>query len=183
MVMSGRYLNRFQLAKNIQDDPRYRLLRPSQSVDFNFNTQVNDLVDAYTRLRLDSNDNVILNNIAGNLDEASLSVHPDKFSIVSYWNREIFTSPDPMNLVGNIDHPATIGNDHLQLGKGTAGGLVEADPFGIHFEGFFANVHNYDYYNDPNLFDNTGGDRIWAEFSHHLGPCGRSESPCGCSGN
>ncbi len=170
MVMNGRYLTRFEFAKNVQQDPRYRLLRPSQSVDLNFNTQVNDLVDAYFRLRMDSNDNVILNNITGNMDEASLLVHPDKFSINAYWNREIFTSTDPMNLVGNIDHPATIGHDHLQLGKGTAGALVEADPFGIHFQGLFTNVHNYDYYNDPRLFDNTGGDRIWLRFSHDLGP-------------
>ncbi len=169
MTMSGRYLTRFEMAKNIQQDPRYRLLRPSQSVDLNFNTQVNDLVNAYTRLRMDSNENVILNNITGNLDEASLFVHPDKFSIDAYWNREIFTSGDPMNLVGNIDYEATIGNDHLPLGKGTAGALVEADPFGVHFQGFFANVHNYDYYNDPKLFDNTGGDRIWVRFSRKLG--------------
>ncbi len=169
MTMSGRYLTRFEMAKNIQSDPRYRLLRPSQSVDLNFITQVNDLVDAYTRLRMDSNENVILNNITGNLDEASLFVHPDKFSINAYWNREIFTSKDPMNLVGNIDYDATIGNDHLPLGKGTAGALIEADPFGLHFEGFFANVHNYDYYNNPLLFDNTGGDRIWVRFSRKLG--------------
>lgn len=170
MTMSGRYLTRMQWAKNVSGDSRYRLLRPSQSVDMNFNTQVNDLVDAYTRLRLDSNDNVILNNITGNLDEASLWVHPDRFTVKAYWNREIFTSGDPLNLAGNIDHPATIGHDHLQLGKGTAGALVSADPFGLHFEGFFANVHNYDYYNDPRLFDNTGGDRIWARFSRRVGP-------------
>ncbi len=170
IAISGRYLTRFELAKNINNDPRYRLLRPTQSVDLNFNTKVNDLVDAYFRLRMDSSNDVILNNITGNLDEASLLVHPDKFSINAYWNKEVFTSPDPMNLVGNLDHPATIGHDHLQLGKGTAGALVEADPFGIHFQGLFTNVHNYDYYNDPRLFDNTGGDRTWLRFSHKIGP-------------
>lgn len=169
MTMSGRYLTRFELTKNVNSDPRYRLLRPSMSVDMNFNTEVNDLVDAYTRLRMDSNDNVILNNITGNLDEATLWVHPDKFDVRAYWNREIFTSMDPLNLVGNVDHPGSIGHDHLQLGKGTAGAAVTADPFGVHFRGLFANVHNFDYYNDPRLFDNTGGDRIWGRFSRKIG--------------
>lgn len=170
MFLSGRYLTRFELAKNVMSDPRYRLLRPSMSVDLNFDTKVNDLVDAFMRLRMDSNDNVILNNISGNLDEAQLHVHPGKFDVKAYWNREIFTSPDPLHLVGDVDHPATIGHDHLQMGKGTAGALVEADPFGVHFTGLFANVHNFDYYNDPRLFDNTGSDDIYGRFSHEVGP-------------
>lgn len=168
--LSGRYLTRFEMAKNIQSDPRYRLLRPSMSTDLNFAVQVNDVVDSYLRLRMDSNDNVILNNITSNLDEAQLHVHPGRFTVQAFWNQEIFTSGDPLNLVGNLDHPATLGHDHLRTGKGSAGAVVEADPFGLHFVGYFANVHNFDYYNDPRLFDNTGGDRLFARFSHRVGP-------------
>ncbi|HPF70938.1 MAG TPA: hypothetical protein PLQ13_09725 [Candidatus Krumholzibacteria bacterium] len=168
--MSGRYLTRFEYAKNIQSDPRYRLLRPSMSADLNFNVGVNDMVDAFLRMRMDSNQNVILNNVAGVLDEAELHVHPKSFDIRAFWNREIFTSTDPLRLMGDLDLPGTIGHDHLDEGKGTAGAVMRARPFGADLDAFFANVYNADYYNDPDLFDNTGEDRVFLRLHHRAGP-------------
>ena len=143
-------------------DPRYRLQRPTPVVDLNFDTEVSDLADTFTRLRLDSDENIIQNNIAAFLDEAALTVHPANFTLTAYWNQEIFTGGDLMRLGGDIDLPGTILHDHLDFGKGTAGGLFTADPVGVHLDAFFANVHNQDFYNDPDLFDNTGEDRVGA---------------------
>jgi len=169
LYLSGRYLTRFELAKNVLDDPRYRLQRPSQSVDLNFDAEVSDVVETFFRLRLDSDQNIIQNNIAGFLDEANLHIHPGNFDLTAYWNQETYTSDDVMMLSGNIDHPGTIGHDHLQEGKGTAGTLFEADPWGINLVAFLANVHNHDYYGDPDLYDNTGQDKISVRLAKELG--------------
>ncbi len=170
VTVDGRYLTRFELAKNILGDSRYRLLRPSMSADLNFGVAVNDVADAAMRLRMDSNRNVILNNIVSEMDEAELHVHPGSFDVRAYWNREIFTSTDPLRLMGDIDLPGTIGHDHLDEGKGTAGAVFTARPFGLGFDGYFANVHNADYYNDPDLYDNLGTDRLFARLHHQVGP-------------
>lgn len=167
--LGGRYLTRMETAKNILDDPRYRMQRPTQSVDLNFEAQVSDVAETYMRIRLDSDQNIIQNNIAGFLDEANLTIHPDKFSLKAFWNQETYTLGDLMKVVGNINHAGTIGHDHLDFGKGTAGAVIEADPFGIHTSAFFANVHNADYYNDPELFDNTGSDIMGLRFSKKMG--------------
>lgn len=170
VYLSGRYLTRYELAKNLRSDPRFRLQRPTQSVDLDFDTKVSDLTDTYVRLRLDSNENLIQNNIAGFLDEARLTLHPANFTLRAFWNQEIYAPGDLMRMGGDLDHPGTILADHLEYGKGTAGGVFSADPAGVHVDAFFANVHNQDYYNDPDLFDNTGEDRVGVRLSRKTGP-------------
>lgn len=169
VYVGGRYLTRLEFAKNLRSDPRFRLQRPAQSVDLDFETKVSDVTDSYTRLRLDSGEAIIQNNIAAFLDEASLHVHPSNFDLTAFWNREIFTGADLMRMGGDLDHPGTILHDHLGSGKGTAGALFRADPAGIHLDAFFANAHNHVYDNDPDLFDNTGEDRIGMRLSRRAG--------------
>lgn len=167
--LNGRYLTRMETAKNVLEDPRYRMQRPLQSVDLNFDTQISDVAETYMRIRLDSNSNLIQNNVAGVLDEGGLKLYPETFTLNAYLNQEVYSSGDFMNFIGNLDHPATPGYDHLDFGKGSAGALVEADPWGIHARAFFANVHNADYYNDPDLFDNLGRDVMGVRLSRRVG--------------
>ncbi len=169
VFVSGRYLTRLETQKNVDGDPRYRLRRPTQQVDLNFHTTVSDVVEAYTRLRLDNEQNIILNNVSGYLDEASLDVHPGPVHVVGYRNMEILQLDDPLSLGGDDDLPGTILDDHLKRGKGTAGLTVEADPFGAHLQGFFADVYDADYYGDPDLFDDTGRDLIGLRLSRRFG--------------
>jgi Glycogen recognition site of AMP-activated protein kinase len=168
--MNGRYLTRFEVARGVYGDPRYRMQRPSQSVDLNFDTQVSDIAHTMFRMRLDSGQNIIQNNIAAFMDEANLLIEPDNFTLNAYWNQEIFTGEDPMLMGGNLDLPGTIGHDHLDFGKGSAGFLFEANPAGVRFRAFFANMYNQDYFNDPDLFDNTGEDRVGVRMSRQWGP-------------
>lgn len=169
VYMSGRYLTRFEFIKNLRTDPRFRLQRPSQQVDFNFETRVSDVTNTYARLRLDSDQNIFQNNVFGFLDEASLTVKPANFMLRAFLNQEVFAGTDLMRMGGDLDHPGTILHDHLAYGKGTAGAHFIADPVGLHVDAFFANVHNADYYNHPDLFDNTGEDRVGVRISRQLG--------------
>lgn len=168
--LHGRYLTRFEVARGLYDDPRYRMQRPMQTIDLNFLTQVSDVTESMFRMRLDSSENIIQNNIAAFLNEAYLQTNPGPFLLRTYWNQETFTGEDPMRMGGDIDLPGTIGPDHLDFGKGTVGFLFEAEPFGARLRAFLANVYNQDYYNDPDLFDNTGQDRIGVRLSRDVGP-------------
>ena len=169
VYLGGRYLTRFEFAKNLRSDPRFRLQRPSQSIDLNFDTKVSELTDSSVRLRLDSDEAIIQNNVAAFLDEAVLTTHPASFTLGLFWNRETFAGRDLMRMGGDVDLPGTILHDHLDYGKGTAGATFTADPVGVHLDAFFANVHNHDFYNDPDLFDNTGEDRIGVRLSRKVG--------------
>ena len=175
--LQGRYLTRFEFSKNVPVtvdsddivDPRWRLQRPSQSVDLNFDTQVSDVAHTLMRIRLDSESNIIQNNVAGFLDEATLNVAPSNFNLRAFWNQEVYSSHDLLGMAGHVDLPGTILNDDLGLGKGSAGALFESHPLGLNARLFFANYHNADYYNDPDLYDNTGEDKIGLRLSHGLG--------------
>ncbi|MBA4378532.1 MAG: hypothetical protein C0395_07780 [Gemmatimonas sp.] len=166
LTYSGRYLGRYLAWKDRDGDPRWRMERPEQNVDLNFNTKVSDVVDAYTRLRLDNTSNVVLNNIHAQLDEGAVDVHPGPYRVLGYWDMEALQLGDPLGSGGDVDLPGTILDDHLMAGKGTAGVVVSGSPFGLLYEGFFADVHDADYYNDINLYDNTGRDIFGSRLSH-----------------
>ncbi len=166
VTMDGRYLGRYIARKNYDGDPRYRMARPEQNIDLNFRTEVSEVVDTYTRLRMDNTTNIILNNIHAELDEGSLDVHPGSFRVVGYWDMETIGLGDPVGSGGDLDLPGTIMDDHLFAGKGTAGVRIAGNPFGLDFEGFFADVHDADYYNNIEIFDNSGRDVFGARLSH-----------------
>ncbi len=169
ITLDGRYLGRYTATRRRAVDPRFRLTRPEQLIDLNIHTAVSDVVDAYTRLRLDNTRNINLNLNTAYLDEGAVDIHPGPFTVKGFWDMELIQLGDPFGSGGDTDLPGTILDDHLPAGKGTAGVLVEADPFGAHFQGFVADVHDADWYNSLDLFDNTGRDVVGARLSRTFG--------------
>lgn len=169
IFIGGRYLSRTNYENKVAGDPRWRLQRPSHEVDFNFRITISDIVHGYSRLRINSGEKILQpNNIDAFLDEAHIEVTPDAFTLSGYYNEEVLRSNEPLGLIGDTDLPGTIFDDHLKDGKGTSGATISSTQLGIDFEGFIANVHDYDYYNDPNLYDNTGTDAVYARASKKL---------------
>lgn len=166
LSFGGRYLGRYLAWRDRNGDPRFRLERPEQNIDLNFRIATSDVVDAYVRLRLDNTTNVSLNNVHAQLDEGSIDVHPGPFRVLGYWDMEALQLSDPLGSGGDVDLPGTIMDDHLPAGKGTVGLVVDGDPLGLRFEGFFADVHDADYYGDIDVYDNTGRDIYGARLSH-----------------
>jgi hypothetical protein len=159
VFIGGRYLSRTSVEKNVADDPRWRMQRPIQNVDFNFNVTISGLVKGYARLRIDTEDKILQpNNISAYLDEAHIAVTTDQFQVTGFHNEETLRSGDPLTIIGDRDLPGTIFDDHIEDGKGQAGLLFTASRYGVDFQGLASNVHDFDIYNDPNLYDNTGTD-------------------------
>jgi hypothetical protein len=80
--------------------------------------------------------------------------------LIGYYNMEVLRSEDPLTVMGDEDLPGTIFDDHLKEGKGTAGVVLNSDRPRFEFRSYFSNVYDYDIYNDPDLYDNTGTDHI-----------------------
>lgn len=167
--VSGRYLGRYTAWKNRNGDTRYRMERPEQKVDLNFDTAVSEIVDVYTRLRLDNTTDVVLNNVHAKFDEGSLDIHPGPFRVLGFWDMETLQLNDPLSSGGDVDLPGTLLDDHLRAGKGTAGIVVDGNPFGLLYEGFFSDVHDYDYYGPLEVFDDTGTDLFGSRLSWSYG--------------
>jgi len=169
VTLDGRYLARYFSSRRRGQDHRFRLTRPDQLIDLNIHTDVSDVVDAYTRLRLDNTRNINLNLNTAYLDEGAVDVHPGPFAIKGYWDMELLQLGDPFGSGGDVDLPGTIFDDHLAAGKGSAGVLIEGDPWGAHLQAFVADVHDADWYNSLELFDNTGRDVVGARLSRTFG--------------
>ncbi len=169
VFIGGRYLSRTRVERGVEDDPRWRAQRPVQNVDFNFRITISDMVHGYTRMRVDTEENFLQpNNIQLFLDEAHLEINPAPFTLRGYYNEEVLASGDPLGLLGDIDLPGTIFDDHVKAGKGTAGAALKTNLLGADIEGFMANVHDFDINNDPRLFDNTGTDLAHARASRRI---------------
>ena len=166
VYIGGRYLTRALTRRDVEGDSRWRMQRPSQNVDFNFKVTISDIVRGYTRLRIDSDLEIQQpNNISAVLDEAHINVSPEAFHLRGYYNEEAIGTGDPLAFYGDADLPGTIFDDHLDIGKGTAGAVFSIERRGIALDAFAANVHDYDVYNADELFDNTGTDLYGARIS------------------
>jgi hypothetical protein len=169
VLILGRYLSRTNVEKNVEGDPRWRVQRPVQNVDFNFTVTISDIAQGYSRLRIDSSKDFLRpNDLSAYLDEAQIRIAPQQFSIIGYYNEEILQSDDPLHYFGDVDLPGTIFDDHLKAGKGTAGAVVRSAWNGFDLQGFAANVNDYDIYNNPTLFDNTGTDLYHGRLSRNF---------------
>ncbi len=168
---SGRYLNRTEIIKGQEDDQRWRMQRPQNKFDMNFDIMISEIVHGYSRLRVDSEKNFLEpNNISAILDETHIEITPGQFEVTGYYSEEILESRDPLMFFGDEDLAGTIFDDHLKSGKGTAGITGNFSSYGFDVEGFFSNVHDYDIYNDPDLFDNTGTDLYAARITRDFDP-------------
>jgi hypothetical protein len=167
IFIGGRYLSRTNVEKDVANDPRWRMQRPEQNVDFNFNVTISDLANGYARLRIDSGEKILQpNNISAFLDEAHITVTTDQFAVTGFHNEEVLRSDDPLAIIGDTDLTGTIFDDHTDDGKGQAGVLLTAHRWGVDLQGIISNVHDADIYNDPNLYDNTGTDMGFVRVSH-----------------
>lgn len=168
ITLDGRYLGRYEMSRRHGLDPRYRMTRPEHKVDLNFHTDVSDVVDAYTRLRIDNTRNINFSQNTAIFDEGAIDIAPGPFTVRGFWDMEVLGLSDPMTTGGDVDMAGTMLDDHLDAGKGRSGIVVGGHPFGLGLDAYIANVHNADWYNPLDLWDDTGRDVFAARLSREI---------------
>ena len=168
---NGFFLFRAPVYKNFDEDSRWRMYRPEYGFDLNSIITINEQVEGYARLRVDSPSNLAnVNAVAAWLNEAHLKITPpDIMDLTGYYNMEALWSEDPLTIYGDDDLDGTIFDDHLKIGKGTAGIIFNTDWPGFEFTSFASNVHDADIYNDPDLYDDTGTDLVTLRGARRFG--------------
>ena len=168
---NGFFLFRAPTYKNFDNDSRWRMYRPEYNFDLNSIITINEQVEGYARLRVDSPTNLAnVNALSAWLNEAHLKITPpDIMNLTGYYNMEVLWSEDPLTVYGDEDLEGTIFDDHLKTGKGTAGVVFNSDWPHFEFRSFASNVHDADIYNDPDLYDNTGTDQITLRGARRFG--------------
>lgn len=167
--LDGRYLGRYEMSRRKGLDPRFRLTRPQHSVDLNFHTEVSEVVDAYTRLRIDNERNINFSQNTAYFDEGAVDIAPGPFTLKGYWDMELLGLGDPLTSGGDVDFRGTLLDDHIAAGKGSSGLVLTGRPFGLDLDAFVANVHNGDWYNSLEIWDDTGRDVFAARLSREIG--------------
>jgi hypothetical protein len=168
---NGFFLFRAPIYKNFDDDARWRMFRPEYGFDLNSIVTINEQVEGYARLRVDSPSNLAnVNAVAAWLNEAHIKITPPGImDLNGYYNMEVLWSEDPLTVFGDEDLEGTIFDDHLKIGKGTAGVVFNSDWPKFEFRSFAANTYDEDIYNDPDLYDNTGTDRVTLRGARRFG--------------
>jgi hypothetical protein len=167
----GFFLFRAPVYKNFDGDDRWRMHRPEYKFDLNSTVTINEQVEGFARLRVDSPTNEQnVNSLAAWLNEAHIRIYPPGvMDLLGYYNREVIWSQDPLTVFGDEDLDGTIFDDHLKEGKGTAGVLLDSDRSKFEFRSIFSNIYDADIYNDPDLYDNTGTDQIHLRLARRWG--------------
>ena len=168
---NGFFLFRAPVYKNYDRDNRWRMYRPEYNFDLNSIITINEQVEGYARLRVDSPTNLAnVNALSAWLNEAHIRITPPEImDLLGYYNMEVLQSEDPFPLYGDKDLDGTIFDDHLKEGKGTAGVVFNSDWPKFEFRSFASNVHDEDIYNDPDLYDNTGTDQVYVRGARRFG--------------
>jgi hypothetical protein len=163
IAFNGFFLFRAPTYKNFDEDNRWRMHRPMYDFDLNTVITINEQVEGYARLRVDSETNLAnVNALSAWLNEASIKITPPNvMDMLGYYNMEVLWSEDPITFYGDKDLRGTIFDDHLKMGKGTAGVVLDSDRLGFELRTFAANVQDADIYNNPDLYDNTGTDLVY----------------------
>jgi hypothetical protein len=167
--VNGWYRATYDTSPDAGDDTKWRLSRPAHEFYFSVNPTINDLVSGAAMLHMATGAGDI-KEITADIYSGHIEFDRGPFGVVGYYNEERVQFDNPIEMVGHLDLPGTIPEEHIAFGRGTQGLLLEADFWDAGFEGVYANVYDYDYRNNPSLFDNTDTDLLAARIKRPAGP-------------
>lgn len=167
--IDGWYRATYATVTEVDGDSKWRLSRPGHEFYFSVNPTVNDLVSGAAMLHMATG--------AGDMKEITADIYSGHiaftggpFEILGYYNEDRVRFDNTIEMVGDLDLPGTIPEEHIAFGRGTQGVVLDADPWGIDLEAVYANVYDYDYRNDPETFDNADTDLLAARLKRPVGP-------------
>jgi hypothetical protein len=157
--LDGWYRATYNTVSNVPSDPRWRLERPAHEVYLAIKPTVNENVTGDVTLRLDTGVGDI-NKLFAEFYSGNVVLSGSAFGVLGYYNEERYQFDNPIEQLGHYNLDGTILQERIYYGRGSQGVGLDANigPTSLVF--VYANIYDWDIYNDPEIYDNTGTDLL-----------------------
>ncbi|MBM3308434.1 MAG: isoamylase early set domain-containing protein [Candidatus Eisenbacteria bacterium] len=162
--LSGWYRGSYDTQSDTPSDPRWRLDRPAHELYLKVIPTVTPQVKGEATLRFDTAVGDI-KKVSADFYSGHATLEGGPFTVVGFYNEERVQFDDPLELVGHINLPGTIAEEHIPFGRGAQGVTVTADVGPTALTAVYANRYDYDVWNKPTIFDNTDTDLLAARLT------------------
>lgn len=159
--LNGWYRGTYDTQSDTPSDPRWRLDRPAHDLYLSVNPTVTPQVTGSATLRFNTGEGDI-KEVSADFYSGHATLEGGPFSVTGFYNEERIQFDDPLELVGHIDLPGSIVEEHIPFGRGTQGVVATTDVWVTSLTAVYANQYESDIWNDPSLYDNTDSDLLAA---------------------
>ncbi len=169
VMINGWYRATYETRSDVPSDPRWRLSRPSHEFYISVSPTIGEAVSGSATLRATSGAGDI-KEIHVDVYSGHVSLEGGPFSVTGWYNEEAVQFDDPLELVGHMDLPGTLVEEHIAFGRGAQGVTAKTSFLGIDATAVYANQYDFDYRNDPSVYDNTDTDFVGGRLKRPVGP-------------
>ena len=162
--LNGWYRGTYDTQSDTPSDPRWRLDRPAHELYLSVNPTVSPQVTGSATLRLNTGKGDI-KKVSTDFYSGHVILEGGSFSATGFYNEEQMQFDDPLELVGHIDLPGSIAEEHIPFGRGSQGVVGTLNSMLGQLTAVYANRYDLDIWNNPSLYDNTGSDVLAARAS------------------
>ncbi len=183
--LNGWYRGTYDTRSDTPSDPRWRLDRPAHELYLSVIPTVTPQVTGSATLRFNTGEGDI-KEVSADFYSGHATLEGGPFSVTGFYNEERIQFDDPLELVGHIDLPGSIVEEHIPFGRGAQGVVAATDVWKTSLTAVYANRYESDIWNDPSLYDNTDSDllalRVKAEAASGPSRSARRTRPTGTGG-
>jgi hypothetical protein len=152
VMLNGWFRGTYTTRRDGLGDPRWRLSRPAHEMYVSVNPTIGPDVRGSTTMLIDSGVGDV-REVSADLYSGWLAYKSRHFDLTAYHNEEIVSFDDPMEAIGHIDLPGTVGEEHVDFGRGTQGVIADFRFGGLGLRTLYSNTYDDDIYNSDVRFD------------------------------
>ncbi len=167
--LDGWYRATYNTVSNVPSDPRWRLERPAHEVYLAIKPTVNENVTGDVTLRMNTGAGDI-QRIYAEFYSGNVVLSGSAFGVLGYYNEERYQFDNPLEQLGHYDLDGTILRERIYFGRGAQGVALDADIGPTTLVFVYTSIYDWDIYNDPAIYDNTGTDLLAGRLKWPTGP-------------
>ncbi|MCX5801614.1 MAG: glycogen-binding domain-containing protein [Candidatus Eisenbacteria bacterium] len=167
VAINGYFRATYPAQSDVAGDERLRLTRPEHEFNMDVNVKASDNVGGSVRIQFDTGTGT-LQETQGSIYSGHLNLLTSAFDIKGYYNEELLSFDEPLELLGHEDLRGTIREEHLDYGRGTQGAVFTAHGLGVEGTMMYTDVYDFDRFNNPSTYDDTGTDVMGARLTKEL---------------
>jgi len=169
VAINGYFRATYPAQSEVAGEQRLRLRRPDHEFNMDVNVKASDNVNGSVRVQFDTGVGT-LQETQGKLYSGHLNLLASAFDTKGYYNEEVLSFDEPLELLGHQDLRGTIREEHLDYGRGAQGAIFAMHGLGAVGTMFYTNIYDFDRFNNPSTYDNTDTDVMGARLTKELKP-------------